>query len=58
MITASIRKLGGGNIDNSFACTFRDLVNKTDQILIGIAETHTTAYARFEEMKPNARNRK
>src|SRR5665647_2350506 len=49
MIATSVGKLSGSYINNSFTGPFRDLMNKTCKVLVGITETHSTSDARFKE---------
>ena len=49
MVTATVWELRRGDIDDALAGTTRHLMYKTHKVLIGIAETHTTAYAALEE---------
>src|SRR3712207_4930913 len=49
MVTASIGKLGGRNVNDSLAGTLRNLMHKAHEVLITIAESHATTYATLEE---------
>src|SRR5512145_3381435 len=49
VITPSVRKLSGSNVDNSFACAFGYLVHKSNKVLIRIAEAHSTTNTGFKE---------
>ncbi len=42
MISAAVLKLRGSDIDDALLCTVRNQMHKTEQILTGIAEAHTT----------------
>ena len=47
VVSASVLKLGGCDIDDSLAGTFRNQVYEAQQILTGIAEAHAAADAGF-----------
>ena len=48
MIAATIRELGGSDVDDPFFCSVRNLVYETEDILVGISEAHTTTDTGFE----------
>lgn len=49
MIASSVGKLRGCYVDDSLSCAGGNLMDKAHKILIGIAESHTPAYAAFKE---------
>ena len=49
VVTASVGELRGGNVDDTFAGTLRNLVHKAHEVLVRIAETHAASDAALEE---------
>ena len=49
MVASSVRELGRRYVYDTLASSFRYLVNKSHEVLIGVAETHSTADAALEE---------
>ena len=47
MISTSIRELCGSNIQNPFSCTFRNQMDKSQKILTGIPESHSSSCSGF-----------
>ena len=47
MISTSVCKLCGSDIQDSFPCSCRDQMNEAEKILAGIAESHATAGSGF-----------
>jgi len=45
VICAAVRQLGGGDVNNPFARLWRDHLNISRQVLVGVAESHPAAYA-------------
>ena len=48
VIASAVRELCGSDVDKSFSCTLRDLVNKSEDVLVGISEAHASADSGFE----------
>ena len=48
MIGASVRELCGGDIDDPLPCAFRHQMHKAQQILTGIAESHSSSDPGFK----------
>ena len=49
VIAASVRELGGSDVDDSFACSFRNLMNEAHEILVGVAKAHSSTDSTLEE---------
>ena len=49
MITTSVRKLCGGDVDDSFTSPAWHLMHETHKVLIGITESHATSHTTLEE---------
>ena len=49
MIASAIGELGRSNINDALTSTARNLMYETNQVLVRIAESHTTAYTTLEE---------
>ena len=49
VVGGAIFKLSRGDVDNTLTGALGRLVHKADEILVGIAETHTAANAGFKE---------
>ena len=49
VVAAAVGKLGRCNIDYALAGTLRYLMNKTNQVLVGVTESHASAYAALKE---------
>jgi alanyl-tRNA synthetase len=43
MVASAVLKLCGSDIDKSLPCTLGDLVNETEDILVGISESHSSS---------------
>lgn len=48
MIGAAVRKLRGGDVQNTLPRPFRNDVYKSEQVLTRIAEAHAAPHAAFE----------
>ena len=48
VIASAIFKLGRSEVDQTFSCTIRNLVNEAQQVLVGVTEAHTTADTAFK----------
>ena len=49
MVAATVRELGRGDVDDTLAGTTWNLVYEAHQVLVGVAETHTTTDTALEE---------
>ena len=47
MVSTSVLKLCGGDIEDTLSCAIRDQMNETEQILTGITESHAASDAGF-----------
>ena len=48
VVAAAVRELRRCDVKYALTCAFRYLVHKTDEILVGIPESHTSAYSALE----------
>ena len=49
VVASSVGELRGGYVDDSFAGSFRYLMHEAHEVLVGVAETHSTTDAALEE---------
>ena len=49
VVTSAVGELGGSDVDDAFACPLGNLMDKPDEILIGVAESHPTSDTAFKE---------
>ena len=49
MVASSVRELGRSDVDDTLTGTFRDLMNESHEVLVGVTEAHSAADSALEE---------
>ena len=49
MIATTVGELCGGDVDDTLTGTTWHEMHKTDKVLVGVAESHTTSHSTLEE---------
>ena len=49
MVATTIGELGRSDVDDTLTSTWGNLMHEAHEVLIGVAETHTTTYTTLEE---------